>query len=137
MKLKGFTHKDRYGNSMSFEFFESDSSIPSMDEIPFPGEPRGTDTVPTWLTPGENVINAEASRLPGVQPMLDQLNEKGRAIQKMQGGPIPTYAAEGDYVTPQFLQGDQLESILDGMHMVESSAGKNARTSEAGAVGGS
>lgn len=135
MKLKGFTHKDRYGNSMSFEFFESDSSVPSMDEIPFPGNPRGTDTVPTWLTPGENVINAEASRLPGVQPMLDQLNEKGRDIQEMQGGPIPTYAAEGDYITPQFLQGDQLESILDGMHMVESSAGKNVKTSEAGAVG--
>jgi len=96
MQLKKFTQKDRHGNMFSYEF-----NVPSMNEVPkpdHPGEPRGTDTVPAWLTPGENVINAEASRLPGVQPLLDDINDMGRAIQKKQGGPIPSYNAEGSKV---------------------------------------
>src|SRR5210317_1573175 len=94
MNIKKYTEKDRYGNMFSYEF-----NIPSMQEIPQPDssifKPKGTDTVPAMLTPGENVVNAEASRLPGVQPMLDKLNDAGRAIQKKQGGPIPSYNAEG------------------------------------------
>jgi len=96
MQLKKFTQKDRYGNMFSYEF-----NVPSMNEVPkpdHPGEPKGTDTVPAWLTPGENVINAEASRIPGVQPLLDDINDMGRAIQKKQGGPIPTYEAKGNKV---------------------------------------
>lgn len=107
MRLKSFSQKDRYGNMTSFEFFEPDDSIPMLIAIPepdgyngadtsnHPGEPRGTDTVPAWLTPGENVVNAEASRIPGNQEKIDQMNEEGRKIQKAQGGPIPTYAANG------------------------------------------
>ena len=108
MKLKSLSQKDRYGNMFSFEFFEPDASIPMMMVIPdmadgyngadtatHPGEPKGTDTVPAWLTPGENVVNAEASRLPGNQEKIDEMNEEGRAIQQAQGGPIPTYQAQG------------------------------------------
>ena len=117
MNIKKYTQKDRYGNMFSYEF-----DVPSMQEIPnyvdndpaamsmqnplskanMQGvdnsifKPKGTDTVPAMLTPGENVVNAEASRLPGVQDMLDMLNDKGRAIQKKQGGPIPSYNSEGD-----------------------------------------
>lgn len=92
MNIKKYTEKDRYGNMFSYEF-----DVPSMQEIPNPEifKPKGTDTVPAMLTPGENVVNAEASRLPGVQPMLDKLNDAGRAIQKKQGGPIPSYNSEG------------------------------------------
>src|SRR6056300_739479 len=119
MNIKKYTEKDRYGNMFSYEF-----DVPSMQEIPnyvdndpaamnmqnplsranMQGvdnsifKPKGTDTVPAMLTPGENVVNAEASRLPGVQPMLDKLNDAGRAIQKKQGGPIPSYNAEGTKV---------------------------------------
>lgn len=109
--LKKYTQKDRYGNMFSFEF-----NVPSLQEIPKPMaeettnvtvkaikeginpagfKPKGTDTVPAMLTPGENIVNAEASRLPGVQGMLDKLNDKGRAIQKQQGGPIPSYNSRG------------------------------------------
>ena len=101
--LKKYTQKDRHGNMFSYEF-----DVPSMQEIPKPEgqqevnpsvfKPKGTDTVPAMLTPGENVVNAEASRLPGVQPMLDKLNDKGRAIQDQQGGPIPSYNSEGTKV---------------------------------------
>jgi hypothetical protein len=97
MHIKKYTEKDRYGNMFSYEF-----DVPSMQEIPQPDpsifKPKGTDTVPAMLTPGENVVNAEASRLPGVQPMLDKLNDMGRTIQKKQGGPIPSYNAKGTKV---------------------------------------
>jgi len=112
MKLKSLSQKDRYGNMFSVEFFEPDASIPMMMVIPdmadgyngadssnHPGEPKGTDTVPAWLTPGENVVNAEASRLPGNQEKIDEMNEQGREIQAAQGGPIPTYAADGKKIT--------------------------------------
>ena len=111
MKLKSFSNKDRYGNMFSIEFFEPDTTIPMMMMIPdmpdgyngadtssHPGGPKGTDTVPAWLTPGENVVNAEASRLPGNQEKIDEMNEQGRTIQQAQGGPIPTYEADGGTV---------------------------------------
>ena len=91
MRLKKFTQKDRYGNMMSYEF-----DVPPMEEIPHPGMPIGTDTVPAWLTPGERVMNAEAERMYG--PALEQMNEHGRAIQRAQGGTIPEYAACGSKV---------------------------------------
>ncbi len=172
MKLKSLSQKDRYGNMFSFEFFEPDASIPMMMMIPdmadgyngadtsnHPGEPKGTDTVPAWLTPGENVVNAEASRLPGNQEKIDEMNEQGRAVQQAQGGPIPTYAAGGMEV-PRYdgmlnslgqRLGDRdggpmysavgskvpswlTDEVLDSLKMVESS-GDPMATSEMGAQG--
>ena len=86
--IKKLTQKDRHGNMISFEF-----DVPPMESIPHPGQPIGTDTVPAWLTPGERVMNAEAERMYG--PMLYQMNEQGRAVQRAQGGTIPEYAAMG------------------------------------------
>ena len=124
MHIKKYTEKDRYGNMFSYEF-----DVPSMQEIPQPDpsifKPKGTDTVPAMLTPGENVVNAEASRLPGVQPMLDKLNDMGRVIQKEQGGPIPSYHAEGSKITPR---------VLDALMQVESGGDVNA-VSPVGASG--
>ena len=105
--IKSITKKDRYGNMFSLEMFE-DQSVPLMIMVPdmpngfngadtdnHPGNPKGTDTVPAWLTPGENVVNAEASRIPGNQEKIDQMNKQGRQMQAAQGGPIPSYAAGG------------------------------------------
>ena len=124
MNLKKFSQKDRFGNMLSYEF---ESNVPEMSEIPpaFQPGPKGTDQHPAWLTAGENIINAEASRIPGVQPMLDQLNEMGRAIQDRQGGPIPTYAQEGTKVT---------DNLLDAIMQVESGGDTNA-VSPVGASG--
>jgi len=147
MNIKKYTEKDRYGNMFSYEF-----DVPSMQEIPnyvdndpaamnmqnplskanMQGvdnsifKPKGTDTVPAMLTPGENVVNAEASRLPGVQPMLDELNDMGRAIQKKQGGPIPSYKQEGGFIVD--------DTMLDAIRQVESGGNPNA-VSEVGASG--
>lgn len=91
MRLKKFEQKDRYGNMFSIEF---DTSIPKIESIPeHPGEPRGTDTVPAWLTPGEFVMNAEAVRM--FEPEIEDMNNKGREVQMQQGGTIPEYSADG------------------------------------------
>ena len=87
-----FTQKDRYGNMLSIEF-----DVPEQMEIPHPGHPMGTDTVPAWLTPGERVMNAEAERMYG--PILEDMNDQGRALQAAQGGTIPEYAEEGMKIT--------------------------------------
>lgn len=88
MRIKKFTKKDSQGNTVSLEF-----DVPPMQEIPHPGEPKGTDTVPAWLTPGEFVVNAEATRM--FEPQIEAMNNMGREIQKAQGGSVPTYESDG------------------------------------------
>jgi len=115
MKLKSFTNKDRHGNMTSFEFYEgSDVDMgpipPMMEGVPdHPGDPKGTDTVPAWLTPGEFVMNTEATRI--FEPQIEQMNNVGRAIQAQQGGTIPEYAAHGG---PVYMNqgGSWLDSLL-------------------------
>ena len=58
-----------------------------------PGGPRGTDTVPAWLTPGEFVVNAESARRFG--PLLQMINSarggrqyKAKALLEDAGIPI-------------------------------------------------
>ena len=147
--LKKVTQKDRYGNTMSYEFeapvkpldptailkaqMEMDHEVPAMEigmegyampsyhavgglEEGHPGEPKGPDTVPAWLTPGEFVMNAEAVREFG--PLIEQMNDHGRAIQKSQGGTVPQYHAEGGYATVRhpFASDD----VLDALAQIES-----------------
>ena len=99
--LKKVTQKDRYGNSVTMEY-ESDTKpldptaivkaqmeqmnesnmmpeVPEIQMIDHPGEPKGTDTVPAWLTPGEFVVNAEATEMFG--PQIKQMNDIGREMQ--------------------------------------------------------
>jgi hypothetical protein len=138
--LKKYTQKDRYGNTITFEVERmQEATVPSMQEIPMynhPGDPRGTDTVPAWLTPGEFVMNAEATRM--YEPQIKAMNDHGRAIQKAQGGTIPEYAAEGKKVkaNTDWVTGE----LLDGLKFSESSnrhydKDGNLLTSKAGAVG--
>ena len=95
--LKKYTQKDRYGNTITFEVERmQEPTVPSMQDIPqpdHPGGPKGTDTVPAWLTPGEFVMNAEATRM--YEPQIKAMNDHGRAIQKAQGGTIPEYHEGG------------------------------------------
>jgi hypothetical protein len=89
MNLKKFTQKNADGSSVTYEF-----DVPKMQGIPdHPGEPKGTDTVPAWLTPGEFVVNAEATRM--FEPQIEAMNEAGRAVQRAQGGTIPEYHNDG------------------------------------------
>jgi hypothetical protein len=50
--------------------------------------------------------------------MLDELNDMGRAIQKKQGGPIPSYNADGGFIID--------DTMLDAIKQVESGGDPNA-----------
>lgn len=120
---KKITKKDRYGNSTTVEYAESevpfninsllekmlDRDIPETFQIPesspigggvsfgfapaHPGEPKGSDTVPAWLTPGEFVVNKEAMDDPENAAMVKAINDEGRMMQ--QGG--VAYRREGGW----------------------------------------
>ena len=132
MHIKKYTQKDRYGNMMSFEFETPEINIPPMQEIPHPGEPKGTDTVPAWLTPGEFVVNKEATQMYG--NLIEDINNQGRAVQAMKGMEVPLYAQVGrripdtSWITPEILSGIK-ETESGGRHtdskgeLIKSSAG--------------
>lgn len=63
----------------------------------FPGGPKGTDTIPAWLTRGEFVVNAEATKKN--LPLLEELNREGTPEMLSGGGQVgtdqPIYRAGG------------------------------------------
>ena len=101
MNLKKLTKKGADGSSITYEF--DVPKVPQMEGVPHPGEPKGTDTVPAWLTPGEFVVNAEATRM--FEPQIEAMNEAGRAVQKAQGGSIPEYHEDGGVAGSSHLGG--------------------------------
>ena len=133
MHVKKYTQKDRHGNMMSFEFEIPQMNIPAMESIPHPGGPKGTDTVPAWLTPGEFVVNKEATQMYG--NIIEDMNDQGREIQAMKGMEVPEYAQAGkqipgpyDWITPNIIDAiKQTESggrhTDDKGNLIKSSAG--------------
>jgi len=115
MRVKKFTKKDRHGNMMSFEF-DVDSEL-GLQQVPpmgmgvprykavggmesnHPGEPKGKDTVPAWLTPVEFVVNKEATDMYG--PIIKKMNDHGRAIQNGQKPPAQ-YANKGKEIQGKY-----------------------------------
>ena len=124
-KPKKVTQKDRYGNQVTFEYQDEvkpldinslletfiGQPVPEMMEIPnvpilgdvsvgfadaHPGQPRGTDTIPAWLTPGEFVVNAEAMSDPQNAAMVEAINDEGRAMQEGGDVMIPYYQDGGE-----------------------------------------
>ena len=125
-KPKKITQKDRYGNQVSVEYTDEqkpfdinavlekllDRDVPEMLTIPesspigggvsigfadaHPGDPRGSDTVPAWLTPGEFVVNKEAMDDPQNAQAVRAINEQGRKVQQMKhGGPLQMHRMPG------------------------------------------
>ena len=152
MSIKKIMHKDRHGAQVSIEFGEGGAAsnlveqflgglgVPAMQDIPreHPGDPKGTDTVPAWLTPGEFVMNAEATRM--FEPQIEEMNNAGRAVQRQQGGSIPEYKSYGGSIPEYHDDGGMAgswvnESVLDAVLGVESNGNFNA-VSPAGARGG-
>ena len=91
MKYKA-TQKDRYGNMKSLEItMDNQLQVPPMTsavpEYDHPGEPRGTDTVPAWLTPGEFVVNKKSAQRMGYGK-LRGMNKyaSGGKVQRFAGG---------------------------------------------------
>ena len=129
MKYKT-TQKDRYGNMRSLEIDTGEknmevppmtSSIPQYEAVGglaenHPGEPKGSDTVPAWLTPGEFVVNKEAVDIYG--PQIKKMNDVGREIQDGDMSPSqapPIYADAGVEVPvnkPPYLMEDYVFDTL-------------------------
>ena len=65
------------------------------DPMNHPGEPKGQDTVPAWLTPGEFVVNAEAMSVPGMAQQVEEINNIGRAMKE--GGAV--YREDGGWLS--------------------------------------
>lgn len=106
--IKKYTRKTTADGAVteSYEFH-----VPPMQEIPkpvegdvtfgnpaeHPGEPRGVDTIPAWLSEGEFVVNPEAVEMYG--PEIEAMNNHGRIVQAAEGGLIPPmYKMEGGKV---------------------------------------
>lgn len=120
MKILKQTIKDRHGNQVTYEFDQPASSqeanglmssfkglfgdhgIPKAEGIPHPGQAQGPDEVPAWLTPGEFVMNAEATRM--FEPQIEAMNAAGQAQQQQQGGTIPEGSMIPEPVNPEIQQ---------------------------------
>lgn len=126
MNLKKVTQKNADGSSISYEF-----DVPKMQGVPdHPGEPKGTDTVPAWLTPGEFVMNAEATRM--FEPQIEAMNNAGRAVQRQQGGTIPEYKAEGGDIEPPTLS---IEDLINKIEVPQAEMQEPTQAPELGFYG--
>ena len=109
--------QDRHGNSLTLTFASPDiTPPPSMTEVPnysakggnsnnHPGNPKGTDTVPAWLTPGEFVVNKEATQM--YEPLIRQMNNHGRQVQNEKA----MYASHGSSVDVDWITEDLLDKL--------------------------
>jgi len=61
-----------------------------------PGEPKGVDTIPAWLSEGEFVMNPEAVEMYGDK--IEAMNNHGRIVQAAEGGLIPQYKEDGGVI---------------------------------------
>jgi hypothetical protein len=92
---------------------------------PFPGGPKGTDTVPTWLTPGEIVMNTASVKSLGA----DNLLTANRTGQWPGGGQAPNITV---YVTNPFT-GEQVQAVVQSAaNAAISGANRDARYRRAG-----
>lgn len=69
-----------------------------------PGRPKGTDTIPAWLSPNENVTNARASKYYG-QPFMNAINQMKFPKYLAQGG----LAGGGEAAIAAALSGGSIE----------------------------
>ena len=158
--LKKQTTKDRYGNETTYEFENQvkpldqteimkmmmEQGVPQMPQgIPqmpiqqqaqqgHPGGPKGTDTVPAWLTPGEFVMNAKAVDKFG--PQIEAMNNEGREEQNAQvpqmGGQEAQYHAAGGEVTPEYIpDAGEIARYQAALNEVRDNATSSARVAAA------
>ena len=135
MKYKTTLEIETDGNSIEVPPMTSGNSIPQYEAVGglaenHPGRPKGSDTVPAWLTPGEFVVNKEATDLFG--PQIEQMNNIGRELQENNIKPnqviqpwnmeIPTYAEGGQGIADtSWITGDLISKLAyiesDNIHL--------------------
>jgi hypothetical protein len=80
----------------------------------FPGYPIGTDTVPTWLTPGEGVLNTRAMARLGTEN-FERLNAGARPGDLAGGGPrvVQNFYIDGNVWALQDLSRAVAQQLAD------------------------
>ena len=90
-KVESNPRKDRFDKQSKRKRLQYRASggpaTPSKDDA------KGTDTVPAMLTPGEFVVNKDATKKN--RGMLEQINNGGETQKKSSGGPISYLAGGG------------------------------------------
>lgn len=78
--------------------------------------PKGTDTVPAWLTPGEYVVNRSAVQSVGL-PFMNALNSQQVPKYLSTGGPAGSGRSSGGGPTIQLVEflPHQLQQIVQGL----------------------
>ena len=135
--IKKVTQRDRYGNQTTVEYEPDEKpldktalaksamemlaeggGVPAMVGIgtDHPGEPRGSDTVPAWLTPGEFVVNREAMSDPQAAAIVEKINNMGRmkqnAMGMQEGGPVDD---SQDFAGPEQLSEQEIMARMEAM----------------------
>jgi hypothetical protein len=87
-QLVAFLQKDTARNTAGPTFFSNGGNVPSYRPNPNPSyfKPKGTDTVPAMLSPGEFVINAGATAKHG--DLLSAINSGQDVGYSATGGPV-------------------------------------------------
>jgi len=87
-QLVAFLQKDTARNTAGPTFFSNGGNVPSYRANPNPSyfKPKGTDTVPAMLSPGEFVINASATAKHG--DLLSSINSGQNVNYSSAGGMI-------------------------------------------------
>ena len=87
-QLMSFYNKDTAANNAGVSFFSGGGNVPSYRANPNPSyfKPKGTDTVPAMLSPGEFVINAGATAKHG--DLLSAINSGQDVGYSATGGPV-------------------------------------------------
>jgi hypothetical protein len=85
----------------------------------FPGYPIGTDTVPTWLTPGEGVLNTRAMARLGTEN-FERLNAGARPGDLAGGGPrvVQNFYIDGNVWALQDLSRAVAQQLADDFMQV-------------------
>ena len=90
---------DNFGNFMGFS---SGGLVYAANGMMIPYSPKGTDTVPAMLTPGEFVVNRASTQ--ANLPLLHAINQsKGGDIKGFADGGV-VYAQEGQLIDPNNIQ---------------------------------
>ena len=106
-----------------------DGDVTYGDPTNHPGDPKGVDTIPAWLSEGEFVMNPQSVEMYSKE--IEAMNNHGRIIQAAEGGLIPQYHNDGGKAELTSWIDDV---VLNSVRMQESGGGRYLE-SPAGALG--
>jgi TP901 family phage tail tape measure protein len=103
-----FLNKGGYVNPS----YLASGGVPGMH----PGGPKGSDTVPAWLTPKEYVMNPQSTSYYGL-PFMNALNNMQVPRYLASGGPVGGSSSRGSAVQLVELLPNQIRQLADALYV--------------------